>query len=141
MLELEDRHGMASSLEIRVPYLDHRTVEWALRLPRQAKASGRTEKELLRAMARAHLPELPAELVDRKKSPMPPPFDIGGLAASMVERLRRPGRALDALLDPERLDGFLASFDGQAMGIVDQRHYALFSLYFLERWHQVFHGA
>jgi len=92
MLELEDRHGMASSLEIRVPYLDHRTVEWALRLPRQAKASGRTEKELLRAMARAHLPELPAELVDRKKSPMPPPFDIGGLAASMVERLRRPGR-------------------------------------------------
>ena len=56
--------------------LDHRTVEWALRLPRQAKASGRTEKELLRAMARAHLPELPAELVDRKKSPMPPPFDI-----------------------------------------------------------------
>ena len=141
MLELEDRHGMASSLEIRVPYLDHRTVEWALRLPRQAKASGRTEKELLRAMARAHLPELPAELVDRKKSPMPPPFDIGGLAASMVERLRRPGRALDALLDPERLDAFLASFDGQAMGIVDQRHYALFSLYFLERWHQVFHGA
>jgi asparagine synthase (glutamine-hydrolysing) len=141
MLELEDRHGMASSLEIRVPYLDHRTVEWALNLPRQVKAGGRTEKELLRAMARAHLPELPAELVARKKSPMPPPFDIRGLAASMVERLRRPGRALDSILDPGRLDAFLAGFEGEAVGLVDQRHYALFSLYFLERWHQVFHAA
>jgi asparagine synthase (glutamine-hydrolysing) len=141
MLELEDRHGMASSLEIRVPYLDHRTVEWALNLPRQVKAGGRTEKALLRAMARAHLPELPAEVVARKKSPMPPPFDIRGLSGAMVERLRRPGRALDSILDGRRLDAFLAAFDGEPMGLVDQRHYALFSLYFLERWHQLFQAA
>jgi asparagine synthase (glutamine-hydrolysing) len=141
MLELEDRHSMAASLEIRVPYLDHRIVEWALNLPREAKAGGRTEKQLLRTMAREHVPELPAELVARKKSPMPPPFDIRGLAASMVERLRRPGRALDSVLDGRRLDAFLAGFDGEGVGLIDQRHYALFSLYFLERWHQVFQAA
>jgi asparagine synthase (glutamine-hydrolysing) len=141
MLELEDRHSMAASLEIRVPYLDHRIVEWALGLPGAAKADGRTEKALLRAMAREHLSELPAELVARKKSPMPPPFDIGGLARSMVERLRVPGRALDSILDGRRLDVFLAGFDGPPVGVIDQRHYALFSLYFLERWYQVFHAA
>ena len=141
MLELEDRHSMAASLEIRVPYLDHRIVEWALNLPREAKAGGRTEKQLLRTMAREHLPELPAELVARKKSPMPPPFDIRGLAAAMVDRLRRPGRALDSVVDGRRLDAFLAGFDGEPVGLIDQRHYALFSLYFLERWHQVFHAA
>jgi len=141
MLELEDRHSMAASLEIRVPYLDHRIVEWALNLPREAKAGGRTEKQLLRTMAREHLPELPAALVARKKSPMPPPFDIRGLAASMVERLRRPGRAIDSVVDGRRLDAFLAGFDGEGVGLIDQRHYALFSLYFLERWHQAFQAA
>ena len=112
-----------------------------MNLPREAKAGGRTEKQLLRTMAREHLPELPAELVARKKSPMPPPFDIRGLAAAMVDRLRRPGRALDSVLDGRRLDAFLAGFDGEPVGLIDQRHYALFSLYFLERWHQVFQAA
>ena len=139
MLELEDRHSMAASLEIRVPYLDHHIVEWALNLPRAAKTSGRTEKELLRTMARDHIPGFPAEVIARKKSPMPPPFDIQGLVAAMVDRLRRPGRALDSILDGQRLDAFLLAFDREAVGLVHQRHYALFSLYFLERWHQVFH--
>ena len=141
MLELEDRHSMAASLEIRVPYLDHHIVEWALNLPREAKMSGRTEKELLRTMAREHLPGFPAEVIARKKSPMPPPFEINGLVVGMVERLRRPGRALDSILDARRLDAFLASFGRESVGLVHQRHYALFSLYFLERWHQVFHQA
>jgi hypothetical protein len=59
----------------------------------------------------------------------------------MVERLRRPGRALDGVLDGRRLDAFLLSFDRQSVGLIQQRHYALFSLYFLERWHQVFQQA
>jgi asparagine synthase (glutamine-hydrolysing) len=141
MLELEDRHSMAASLEIRVPYLDHRIVEWALNLPREAKMSGRTEKELLRTMARDHLPGFPAEVLARTKSPMPPPFEIRGLVAAMLDRLRRPGRALDSILDGRGLDAFLLSFDRESVGLVQQRHYALFSLYFLERWHQVFHQA
>jgi asparagine synthase (glutamine-hydrolysing) len=139
MLELEDRHSMASSLEIRVPYLDHRLVEWALNLPREAKVPGRTEKELLRRVAREHIPGFPPEVSARRKSPMPPPFAIDGVVAGMVERLRAGGRAIDAYLDTVRVDAFLASFRTRSVELVDQRHYALFSLYFLERWHHVFH--
>jgi asparagine synthase (glutamine-hydrolysing) len=141
MLELEDRHGMAASLEVRVPYLDHRIVEWALRLPREVKMPGRTEKELLRAMARDHIPGFPGEVIARKKSPMPPPFDTRALVPAMVDRLRGSRRALDGILDARRLDAFLGAFPRDPMGVVDQSHYALFSLYFLERWHQVFHPA
>ncbi|MEP7344531.1 MAG: asparagine synthase (glutamine-hydrolyzing) [Gemmatimonadaceae bacterium] len=141
MLELEDRHSMAASLEIRVPYLDHRIVEWALNLPREVKMSGRTEKELLRTMALQHLPGFPPEVAARKKSPMPPPFDIEGLVGAMVERLRARGRALDAWCDTDRLNAFLTTFDHEAVGLIHQRHYALFSLYFLERWHRVFYSG
>ncbi len=64
MLHYFDRMSMAHSLEVRVPYLDHRLVEWAATLPDQVKIRGRERKRVLRHMARSLLP---ADIIDRPK--------------------------------------------------------------------------
>ena len=68
-----DRASMACSLEVRVPFLDHRVVEFAWRLPPALKYNQQGgSKRLLRRLLYRHLP---AQLVDRPKkgfsSPLP----------------------------------------------------------------------
>jgi asparagine synthase (glutamine-hydrolysing) len=138
MLEIEDRHSMASSLEVRVPFLDHRLVEWALNLPANRKVQRSCEKYLLKQMAQQHLPEFPEVILNRKKSPMPPPFEIQKLMQHMVISLKEPYRAIETYLNREKLDAFLASFENTSFATFTQKHYALVRLYFLERWHRVF---
>jgi asparagine synthase (glutamine-hydrolysing) len=137
MLELEDRHSMSWSVESRVPFLDHRLVTWVLNLPGALKASN-TEKVFLKKLAQTHVPELPEAIRLRKKSPMPPPFAVGDLVREMVSALQAPNLALSAYLRPDRLRTFLGTMASAANGPVGQRHYALFRLYFLERWHRLF---
>ncbi len=60
-----DRASMAVSLEARVPYLDHRVVEYAWRLPMAARVSGGTGKKILRDILHRHVPE---KLFDRPKA-------------------------------------------------------------------------
>jgi len=138
MLELEDRHGMAASVEIRVPFLDYRLAEWAAGLPRNVRAPGWTEKALLKRMAREHVSELPDQIVARKKSPMPPPIDTSCLVNHMVDTLRSPALHIGEFIDRRRLNDLLEAVGGQTMGIVSQHHYAMFRLYYLERWFHVF---
>lgn len=64
ILEYTDRMSMAVGLEARVPYLDHRVVEFALRAPFETKLQGRQTKVVLRE-ACADL--LPPEVRDAPK--------------------------------------------------------------------------
>lgn len=52
-----DRMSMATSLEARVPFLDHRVVEFALSVPHELKIKNLTTKYLLKKMARKSLPD------------------------------------------------------------------------------------
>jgi len=52
-----DRMSMAASLEVRVPLLDRRVVEFALRCPLDLKVRGATGKHLLREAGRPYLPD------------------------------------------------------------------------------------
>ncbi len=67
LLHYEDRNSMAFSLESRVPFLDHRLVEFAFTLARQDRINDKAEtKYILREALRPVLPKAIAERKDKK---------------------------------------------------------------------------
>lgn len=68
LLDRKDRCSMASGLEIRVPYADHRLVEYVFNTPWEYKCKDGVTKSLLRDAAHGLLPD---EILGRKKSPYP----------------------------------------------------------------------
>lgn len=68
LLDRSERMGMYNGFEIRVPFCDYRLVEYTWNIPWEIKALNGREKGLLRYIMKD---KLPAEIVDRKKSPYP----------------------------------------------------------------------
>ncbi|AGL01786.1 asparagine synthase (glutamine-hydrolyzing) [Desulfoscipio gibsoniae] len=68
LLDRKDRMSMAVGLEVRVPFCDHRLVEYAWNIPGSMKNYGGKEKGILR---RALTDLLPEEVLSRRKSPYP----------------------------------------------------------------------
>ncbi len=56
ILQKVDRMSMAHSLEVRPPFLDHRILEFAARLPERMKIDGRQHKVVLKRLMRDKLP-------------------------------------------------------------------------------------
>ena len=72
LLDRKDRMSMYSSLEVRVPFCDHRIAELLYRIPWELKDYRHYEKGLLRIAAE---PYLPKQILWRKKSPYPKTYD------------------------------------------------------------------
>ena len=70
LLMKQDQMSMAASIESRVPFLDHKLVEFAARLPERMKLRGLTTKYILR---QAMAGKIPAEILTRKKMGFPVP--------------------------------------------------------------------
>jgi asparagine synthase (glutamine-hydrolysing) len=68
LLDRKDRMGMLTGLEARVPYADHRIVEYIWNIPWTMKMTGNREKGILRRAMRGVLPD---DVLYRKKSPYP----------------------------------------------------------------------
>jgi asparagine synthase (glutamine-hydrolysing) len=70
LLMKQDQMSMAASLESRVPFLDHKLVEFAARMPDAMKLRGWTTKYVLRRAMRG---VLPPQILTRKKMGFPTP--------------------------------------------------------------------
>ena len=91
MLHYFDRASMAHSLEVRVPFLDHRLVEFCSTIPTSLKVRGSVTKYLLKRAARGIVPD---RLIDKPKV---------GFFNAAVDRWFATGAgraAADVLLDP-----------------------------------------
>jgi asparagine synthase (glutamine-hydrolysing) len=71
LLMKQDQMSMAASIESRVPFLDHKLVEFTARMPREMKLRGGTTKWVLREAMKGILP---AEIIDRPKMGFPVPL-------------------------------------------------------------------
>jgi asparagine synthase (glutamine-hydrolysing) len=68
LLDRKDRMSMGAGLEVRVPYCDHRLIEYVFNVPWQLKTAGMREKGILRRSLEGVLPH---DVLYRKKSPYP----------------------------------------------------------------------
>jgi asparagine synthase (glutamine-hydrolysing) len=95
LLMKADKMTMATSLELRVPFLDHKLMEWATRLPKEWKVGnckvGFSSKRILRCFAKKRLP---INIIKRPKQGFPvPAYDWlkNSLRPWMHEKLSDPG--------------------------------------------------
>jgi asparagine synthase (glutamine-hydrolysing) len=103
LLDRKDRMSMANGLEVRVPYCDHRLVEYVYNAPWSLKAYDGREKSLLRGAARDLLPQ---SVVDRVKTPYPSTQDPGytvKLQNNAREYLSSPGHPVFDLVNRDWL--------------------------------------
>jgi asparagine synthase (glutamine-hydrolysing) len=130
-----DRMSMATSLEARVPILDHPFVEWVAALPAGWKMKGTSQKYILKKLA-ARV-GVPAEVLDRPKQ---------GFAMPLVHWIRNELKEdfVRLLLEPKSIQrGY---FDPQALSALLEEHFRgrrdhshkLWRLLALELWHRNF---
>ena len=116
LLRRMDKMSMAASLEGRVPFLDHKVVELAARVPPGLKVAatlrGLETKYLVKRLAAPHLPDT---IIDRKKA---------GFAVP-ISRWLRPGgvlsRALDSIVEERARDRGLFQPEAVAKKVEEHR--------------------
>lgn len=120
LLERKDRMSMASGLEVRVPFSDHRILEYVYNVPWDFKFKNKVEKSLLREAMSDYLPE---KILYRKKSPYPkthnPKYEA--IVIKMFEEtMSKPNSVLKDILHPDTLpllrSGSNVTWYGQLMG-------------------------
>jgi asparagine synthase (glutamine-hydrolysing) len=93
LLLLTDKMGMATSLEVRVPFLDNRLVDFVCRIPPSYRMRGFTLKRLLKTALKGVVPDLALTRAKR------------GFGTPMGTWLRTDLRPMvEEVLDPQRLE-------------------------------------
>ncbi|OKI00958.1 asparagine synthetase B [Streptomyces sp. CB02923] len=103
LLDRKDRMSMAVGLEVRVPFCDHRLVEYVFNAPWAMKKFDGREKSLLRAATRDILPR---SIAERVKAPYPSTQDSGyekKLRDRLAEVIADDSSPVLPLLDRERV--------------------------------------
>ncbi len=128
-----DKMTMANSLELRVPLLDHKVLEFAASLPARLKVHGFTTKYLAKKALRSRIPK---PILDRRKVGFPVPYE-----SWLRKELR--GWVHDVLFDRTTTNrGYFAAPAVREMLARDEANAGyskeIFSLVTLELWHRSF---
>jgi asparagine synthase (glutamine-hydrolysing) len=133
LLMKQDNMSMAASIESRVPFLDHKLVEFAVRIPQRFQIAGLAGKKILKEAMKDLLPH---SILYRKKLGFPTPWS-GWLCGSRLEKIQ------DLLLEPRSLEREL--FKPESVERLFREHRAryrdhgdrIWRLLNLELWHRV----
>lgn len=109
LIDRKDRMTMAAGLEARLPFADHRLVEYAWNIPWHMKMSDGREKGILRDAVRDLLPR---EIAERKKSPYPKthhPFYTKMVQAQLEGIVSGGDTVLRELFAKKKLDELVSS--------------------------------
>lgn len=108
LLNRMDRDSMYSGLEARVPFADHRIIEYVWNVPWDMKTRDGVVKNLLRQAGKGLLPD---EILFRRKSPYPKTYDTNyeALLITRVREMMSDSKApVLEFLDKNKLEHFLA---------------------------------
>ena len=129
LLRDTDAASMANSLEVRVPFLDHRLVEFVGRLPRSAKQTAGVPKSLL---VEALSDLLPDEVVGQSKRTFTLPWQVwlrGPLGVRLSQELSNLTPPLRQYMNPRAVRGAWQNF------VIGQTNWARpWSLFMLNEW-------
>ena len=141
LLDRMDRTSMHVGLEARVPFADHRIVEYLWNVPWDMKCKDGVVKGLLREASKDYLPE---EVLYRKKSPYPKTYDPayeGLLRRELLAVLLKPSSPLNQLIDLKKVEALLQCpsdygrpFYGQLMAGPQLLAYLLQINYWMEKY-------
>jgi asparagine synthase (glutamine-hydrolysing) len=133
LLMKQDQMSMAASIESRVPFLDHKLVEFTARLPRKMKLRGRETKWTLK---KAMDGVLPREVIERPKMGFPVPLGnwLRGKFSHVVDEYVLSERAIRRGLFRE--DSIKQLVAEHLRG--EDHTSRLFRLINLEMWHRIF---
>lgn len=107
LLDRMDRASMYSGLEARVPYADHRIIEYLYNVPWDMKRKDGVEKSLLREACKNLLPD---RLLYRKKSPYPKTYNPNYeklLSQMFMDILNNPNSPILPLIDRKKALSFM----------------------------------
>ena len=104
LLDRKDRMSMASGLEVRVPFCDHRIIEYIYNVPWSMKNKDNISKNLLREAARGILPD---DVLFRKKSPYPKTHNPAYeqlVREALLDTISNPNEPILALCDKKKIE-------------------------------------
>ena len=141
LLDRMDRTSMRSGLEARVPFADHRIIEYVWNVPWEMKCHNGIVKGLLRAAGEKYLP---MDVLYRKKSPYPKTYDPAYeklVKKALLEVLSDSKAPIRSLLDSKKVRSFMDSptdygrpFYGQLMAGPQLLAYLLQMNYWFEKY-------
>ena len=134
LLARKDRMSMYSAVEVRVPFADHRILEYVFNVPWAIKFENGVEKALLRRAMQGYLPD---RVLYRKKSPYPkthnPAYELR-VREMLAKRLSHQGGFLAETLDRRRLAALLDGENGTWFGQLMARPQLIAWLCQLDDW-------
>jgi asparagine synthase (glutamine-hydrolysing) len=122
-----DRMAMGNSVEGRFPFLDHRVIEFAARIPPRFRLNGLTEKFILKRVAHNIIPK---ELIDRPKQPYRAPIVtsfMGKQSPEYARELLSERMIIDkGYFDPKKVSNLVNKCDkGQGEILSERENMAL----------------